>query len=182
MSSDHESENSYDEEHLTTPSESPKIPLVSAELDVVINGKSGFGYDKRALDLNLSYDEFLARLDTIVASKRKLSVATIQSSRKPLRYWWLRVTQTNVKTKAMPNLIDDEDNYERLQLTVADTAKTKPELENMVLRITIDLMIPEHGQAIVSADMEFDFITARSVKDCFDDTDDRVQQLDKELN
>ena len=126
--------------------ERPKIPLASSELDITINGKSVGGFVKRPLDLNVSYNDFLNRLDNIVATKRKLTLPIVQSSRKPICYFWLRGSQTNAKNLGKLNIIEDEESYLALQQTVSNTARSKSQLKNKVLRILIDLIV-EEGEA-----------------------------------
>ena len=81
------------------------------------------------------------RLDNIIAQKRKLSLDVVQSSRQPLRYFWLRQAQAagNPRNLGKPNLVEDEENYTALQSTISKAAKTKPQLDNMVLRIMFEL-------------------------------------------
>lgn len=124
-----------------SPEAAATIPPVSCEIDIIVGGRSLGAFDRRILDLNLSYNDFVDRLDSIIVQKRKLSLDVVQSSRQPLRYFWIRQTQAagNPKNLGKPNLVEDEENYAELQSTISKTAKTKPQLDNMVLRIMFEL-------------------------------------------
>ena len=124
-----------------SPEATPPLPLVACELDIIVNGRSGAAFDKRNFDLNVSYEDFLDRLDNIVATKKKMLLEDIQSYRQPLRYLWLRQSQASGNTRNLPkpNVIEDKENFDALVSTLCNTAKTKPDLENMVLRIFIEL-------------------------------------------
>ena len=124
-----------------SPEAAATIPPVCVEIDIIVSGRSLNALDRRILDLNLSYDDFVDRLDNIIAQKRKLSLDVVQSSRQPLRYYWIRQTQAagNPRNLGKPSLVEDEENYKGLLSTISKTAKAKLQLDNMVLRVMFEL-------------------------------------------
>jgi hypothetical protein len=118
-----------------------KLPNVTGELDIIINGRSGSAYDSRSLDLNVSYEDFLDRLDRVVSTKLKKD--DVHLYRQPLRYLWITTRQArgNPKNLPKPNAIEDEENYAALISVIRETATIKRELENQVLRIFYDLRL-----------------------------------------
>jgi len=62
-----------------SPEVTPPLPLVAWELDIIVNGRSNATFDKRNLDLNISYKDFLDRLDKIIATQKKIVLNDIQS-------------------------------------------------------------------------------------------------------
>jgi len=124
-----------------SPEATPPLPLVACKLDIIVNGRSGTAFNKGNLDLNVSHEDFLDRLDNIVAIKKKMVLDDIQFYRQPLRYLWLRQSQAsgNTRNLSKSNVIEDKENFDALVSTLCNTAKTKPDLENIVLRIFIEL-------------------------------------------
>lgn len=120
-----------------------RLPNVTGELDIIINGRSGNAYDSRGLDLNVSYKDFLDRLDKIVSTKLKKPDAHLY--RQPLRYLWITTRQAkgNPKNLPKPNVLEDEENYAALVSTIRETATIKRELENQTLRILYDLRLTD---------------------------------------
>ena len=120
-----------------------RLPNVTGELDIIINGRQGSAYDSRSLDLNVSYPQFLDRLDRVVSTK--LRKDDIHLYRQPLRYLWITTRQArgNPKNLPKPNVIEDEENYAALVSTIRETATIKRELENQILRILYDVRLPD---------------------------------------
>ena len=78
------------------------------------------------------------RLDSIIVQKRKLSLDVVQSSRQPLRYFWIRQTQAagNPKNLGKPNLVEDEENY-RVKIALPDADPQKLEVEVSEWRLAV---------------------------------------------
>jgi len=62
-----------------SPEVTPPLPLVAWELDIIVNGRSNATFDKRNLDLNISYKDFLDRLDKIIATQKNIVLNDIHS-------------------------------------------------------------------------------------------------------
>jgi len=121
-----------------------RLPSVTGEIDIIINGRSGSAYDSRSIDVNVPYADFLDRLDRVVSTKLKKD--DVHLYRQPICYLWITTRQArsgNQKNLPKPNVVEDEENYAALVSTIRETRKTKPELENHVLRILYSVQLPD---------------------------------------
>jgi hypothetical protein len=110
------------------------------QTDFQINGKSSGSFDRRCLDLNASYDEFLSRINTVAAAKKKLRIDVIQAARSTIRYYWLAGNKVHALPKNLgnPDFLEDEENYVGLQNAIRGTMSKKPDLDNHFLRLMVD--------------------------------------------
>ena len=86
------------------------------QTDFQINGKSSGSFDRRCLDLNASYDEFLSRINTVAAAKKKLRIDVIQAARSTIRYYWL----AGNKVHALPKNLGNPDFLVHLVINTSD--------------------------------------------------------------
>ena len=83
------------------------------------------------------------RLDKIASTKLKQD--DVHLYREPIRYLWMTLRQARGTPRNLPkpNVLEDEENYAALISAIRETSKTKPELENQVLRILYGIQLPD---------------------------------------
>jgi hypothetical protein len=141
-SSADENTSQIDSDNESSHSLSP-LPLKPAQgqIDVVYNQKASTTLYSSNLDLNMSFHEFLDRLDGCIAKKTKQPEGIIKEARKVYRYIWMTKYKSQQKTLPRYNDFDGEEHYQGLQKEVRTTSKKNRELDDMILRFHIDVKV-----------------------------------------
>ena len=132
------SNNRKSQDQLQSDSPSP-LPPVSADIDIIFNKKPSNALDTASFDLNEPLEEFIDHIHRILSKKTKLSLENVKSSTIIIRYGWM--TSVRAQGKTLPKLHDlnGEENYSRLCRDIQDTARKNRYLDNMTLRLQIDI-------------------------------------------
>jgi hypothetical protein len=126
------------------------------QIDIVYKEKASSTLYSSTLDLNLSYDDFLSRLNECIARKTKAPIALIEEMNKSYRYIWM--SKATSQRKTLPRYSDflDEEHYESLQKEVRTTSKKNKELDDMVLRFYINVQLKSANGESNGGDLDRD--------------------------
>jgi hypothetical protein len=183
---------SGDEDESSAPSRTPSptpLPPITVQLAAVHNGKEILTIDQRSVDLNVSYDQFIQRLDDLYKDKLRVTATYIKKAQKTYkRGWW---TRKQAGQKSLPPYVAfrSEEDYNELVKDVRQTAdeSRKNNVDKMVLRITALIKDPpvvdgEFSDIEVINDLDEDdiaFTTTRSVQSNHDMTNSSLLPQNK---
>lgn len=113
----------------------------TTEVQVIFNGTKAKTIDRSNFDFNQSFDEFIERLDSIIAQKAKLLKNVRPDAIKVIQWKWLTTAKASAKTLPMLNGFESEEHYQQMQSDIHNTAFKNPELRNMIMHISIDVTL-----------------------------------------
>ena len=143
-------------------SEDDSPPSASVEFDIVIDGKHARCLEKRNISLSqYSFERFIQTAEDIACKKGKISKNDIANFEAKFSWIWLSVAKSQARTLPRFNSLETAENYAQIRADIATHYKVKKHLNNMVLRIKIE--IRKDGNAFDALDEYPDFNGTRPV-------------------
>jgi len=124
---------------LSAPSSPVSLPSASADIDIILNKSPFNATDRTSFDVNGSLETFLQHLYALIAKRTKLSDEKLQSATKIIRWRWLTKNKAQAQKIAKFYYLDTQEDYQQLQNDVRSTARKNPHLDNMILRLQVDV-------------------------------------------
>jgi hypothetical protein len=125
------------------------LQLVSTEVAITFYGKTYATIDRSNFNFNSIYEDFLQSLDTILATKTKQSLATIEAANKSIRWKWYTIAKSQYKTQPLFNAFESEEHYHQMQRDIRDTSIKNPTFRNMVMCIRVDIIKDLDNDAVI---------------------------------
>jgi hypothetical protein len=115
-------------------------PPAPFEFDVIVDGKAARFLEKRNIAIHdHSYEEFTEILQDIACMKGKISPDDYEDFETNISWIWISVAKSQAKNLPRFNGLENRDNFAQIQSDIETHFRAKKHLNNMVLRIKIEL-------------------------------------------
>lgn len=137
--SDNDENTTYDES--LRPLSPEPLPSVAGEMYIVLNGKSLSTLASPTLNVNVTFEQFMDRLDSCISHKTRQPLQAIQDAKKTYCYIWMTKAKSQQKTLPLYTDFEGEEQYLALQKAIFATSKKNPQLDDMMLRFHVTVRI-----------------------------------------